>query len=337
MVRRRGAFTLVELLVVIAIIGVLVGIMLPLIGVIRQAVRRAQTASLVATVSTALSAQAATRASLPPVAPHPLAGSAPARLAFVRGDTVAGHALGAAVDTVGEALLPTDPAAVGGQPGNLLLPSDRFTGAAAGVMVQPLLYGLRRDEMTILGSPAGLVGHRVLPAATPAYDQDQDGRLDPPYTAARYPDNRFLVMPAGTLADLDRASAAVLESALSAADLQELTGRGQLLTTTAGTAIIGDRLYRIDGPAETAWRPGLVHDGSAWVPYRLRGGALYDSWGRELLVTINAEGQLAVVSAGRDGVFRWHPGADGVFQTMAFASTPDGDDRDGTRDNISSR
>jgi prepilin-type N-terminal cleavage/methylation domain-containing protein len=332
MVRCR-AFTLTEVLVVVAIIATLAGLLVPGIALLRQTLRKTQTAALCSAVATALAANATASGRAAPLAPHPLAGSRDLpRLAFVRGEAVAGLAEGDAVATAGEALLCATPGALGGAPAALLLPSDRFAAT-----LQPLLFGLRRDELTIVGSGAGLVRHRLLPAVSPATDQDADTILDPPYDASRYPNNRYLVTDASSLADLDAESAKVLEVAFAANDLQELVAKRSLLATTGGTAIGNGRLYRSGSDTATAWAPGLVQEAGAWVGYRLRGSALYDSWGRELLVRSDAAGAITVSSAGPDGVFRWHPGDDGILQTAATATAPAGDDRDGARDNIGSR
>jgi prepilin-type N-terminal cleavage/methylation domain-containing protein len=333
MVKGRG-FTLIELLVVMVIIGVLVAMLFPAINLIKAQVAKAQTQQLVSTIASALAAAGLDRGSLPPAVPHPLAGSVPARSSFVRGEAVSGYAVGDAVATAGTAVVCQQVSQITGAPATLLLPSDRYSDGA----VQPLLFGVRRDELTVLGSPAGLVEYLALPGLSSAYDQSpRDGLLDTPYDTTRYPANRFMVLGGGTLADLDRQSAQVFESALRLADAQELTGRGSLVATTSGTTILGGRLYQGSGPTAAAWQPGLVASSGSWVPYRLRGTALYDRWGRELTYAIDAKGGVRVSSAGPDGVFRWLPGADGTYATAATADTPSGDDRDGSRDNIVSR
>lgn len=102
-----------------------------------------------------------------------------------------------------------------------------------------------------------------------------------------------------------------------------------------------------DGVGEPQWKPGRIRpalDGSgAWVTYRLRGLALYDAWGSELLYMANQDGSPTVLSAGRDRCFAIVPGlvdANGasVFATVLTAGTPAepvSPDRDGHRDNIS--
>jgi hypothetical protein len=63
--------------------------------------------------------------------------------------------------------------------------------------------------------------------------------------------------------------------------------------------------------------------------------AVYDAWGNELQMSTTSKDNLIVESAGADGVFRWGPGPDGVYQTDAFttARVPAGDDRIGWTDN----
>lgn len=102
-----------------------------------------------------------------------------------------------------------------------------------------------------------------------------------------------------------------------------------------------------DGVGTPTWEPGRIRaslDGSgSWVSYRLRGLALYDAWGTELLYMRKPDGTPIVISAGRDRCFALVPGlrdANGasIFATSlanGLAGGPVAPDRDGRQDNIS--
>ncbi len=97
---------------------------------------------------------------------------------------------------------------------------------------------------------------------------------------------------------------------------------------------------------QSAYEPGRIRpalDGSGtWRTYRLRGAALYDAWGSELLYVRTAAGRLALVSAGRDRCFALVPGLPDATGAPVFATVltsgnqgPTAPDRDGSLDNIS--
>jgi prepilin-type N-terminal cleavage/methylation domain-containing protein len=65
--RQRHAFTVVELLVVIAIIGVLVSLLLPAVGAVRDSARRTQNANNLHQIGTALQTYEEARKTLPPM------------------------------------------------------------------------------------------------------------------------------------------------------------------------------------------------------------------------------------------------------------------------------
>ena len=67
----RKAFTLVELLVVIAIIGILIGLMFPAIGALREAARRSTCQGRLAGLGMALQKYEAGHGSLPPGSTNP--------------------------------------------------------------------------------------------------------------------------------------------------------------------------------------------------------------------------------------------------------------------------
>ena len=75
-----------------------------------------------------------------------------------------------------------------------------------------------------------------------------------------------------------------------------------------------------------------------WSTWRLRNLALYDGWGRELLVWQDAGGGFNVMSAGRDGSFRWLPMSSSqsgaTFTTKPWDTTASGGDKDAWGDNI---
>ncbi|MBA3686838.1 MAG: hypothetical protein H0W72_16580, partial [Planctomycetes bacterium] len=86
-------------------------------------------------------------------------------------------------------------------------------------------------------------------------------------------------------------------------------------------------------------RCGVIDAGAStgqpdWKRYQLRGIAIYDAWGREILCRWSSSGGLLLLSAGADGCVRWHPGQDSAYATVADATAPAGDDRDAQRDNI---
>ncbi|MBA3848192.1 MAG: hypothetical protein H0X45_16295, partial [Planctomycetes bacterium] len=209
-------------------------------------------------------------------------------------------------------------------------------GATPGECELPLLYGVERRRIGVIGASAPHITHvRHLPAVGAGFDDPaRPGKLASPYDATRYPDSMFLargaLIPGRTLED---AAADALRYALaqSYAELQQL---GAIDVPAKDAALLKlERVRRGPGPEVPAWKSGHVRDG-AWQPYRLRGAAIYDAWGVEILISLAVNGGLRVESAGADGVFRWHPGADGEYATAAHADEPAGDDRDGARDNL---
>jgi hypothetical protein len=93
------------------------------------------------------------------------------------------------------------------------------------------------------------------------------------------------------------------------------------------------------------WMPGLIQDGvmndpdypanvTDWKPYRLRGLAIYDAWGREVLYSIGSNGAMRLTSAGHDGVFKWLAGSNLIYDTPANARVARVDDHEGSSDNV---
>lgn len=337
---RERAFSLIELLVAISIIAILSTMILTAVSATRRNSQRKKTETILAVLRSGLDLAKAQNSAMPSPAEHPLAGSRPPRLSFVRGEAAAGLALGDAVDGAAEALRGLLPAQVPGSSvgdlPRLLLDSDRFADPDL-----PLLYGMRRDHCTILGAPqAAVTLYRSLPVPlAPATTTPG------PYTAATYPDARFLVTPSGTEADQKRALDYVFGAGNAAGELSRLKAL-QTPDLTAGGSIRAGRVHSAvgDGLGSSRWQAGLVRDGDQasgpdaglpnWKPYQIPGSAIYDAWGREVLYHVSAAGAVTLVSAGADGVMCIDPGDDKAIGTAATAEGVAADDRDGRRDNV---
>lgn len=110
------------------------------------------------------------------------------------------------------------------------------------------------------------------------------------------------------------------------------------------------------GPAainaiESRWKPGRVAArqvgnawkltegaGGGWIRYRLAGLAVYDAWGRELMVTLNSTTHR-IISSGMDGVLAVAPGTDETLDTDLVGDMQEHlpisrQDRDGEKDNL---
>ncbi|MDA3960313.1 MAG: type II secretion system protein [Planctomycetota bacterium] len=336
MVARRG-FTLIELLVTVAIMATLAGLVVAVIGIARVRVTAARSELIVGTVKLALTRRAAERGGRVRPAEHPLAGSAAPRLVFARDP---GHGL-AAPAIAGEALRAL-PASLASARERVLLDDDRFHGGNSltdPVSTLPFLYGMPRG---MIGVPRpswnGVTHYRRLPRPGPL--NSGGGVLIGPYDASRYSDRVCLVAP--TASDIERLSAEYLQGVLGeqAAELAAIGALRSAIDNADTPLIAGDRLRHLSVGADNtpgtagAWRAGMVRDGGTWKRYALRGTAVYDAWGHEILCGPSPSGGLSVMSAGADGVMRWHPGADGVYQTDVHASSAAGDDRPGAKDNI---
>lgn len=340
---KRGV-TLIELLVAIAILLTLMGLVLGAAGPLTAAAKRHRTAAILATIRSGLGLHAAERGSgIAPVV-HPAARTTAPRLAWIRDGSTPDYAAGAAVAVTGEALTPAIPAQVdsSARP-QVLLPGDRFSGfASEPAGGWPLLYGLPRQRLTRLGIAPGLDGQRLLPdvAADPRSDRDGDGILDRPYDSSRYANARFLVGSPALTDSWDAAARSTIASQLGPSTIDDLRGLGAYHEDVGTTAL--DGAVVVQGSVADRWAPGLAQltaaDGrSGWLRYRHRGADLSDAWGREILAWRSPTSGLVLASAGRDGVFCWAPGTDGVYQTAVLADTdtaPAGDDASGTRDNL---
>jgi prepilin-type N-terminal cleavage/methylation domain-containing protein len=319
--RPKCAFTLIELLVVISVIAILAGMLLAVVPMVREAVKKSRTGTIIQQVALGMETTAAERGGYASIVPHALAGYAPPRSPFARGPDVSGFTPGDAVSTSGTDVRVTSNPAVASHTAytairaQILLPSDVFANKDV-----PLFYGVSRERMTMIGSAAGLGSY---------------SRLVDPALAGQVRSEDLAVSDNGTLAQLESQSRAAIELALGPAIIAELTTLGALKTTTSGTLIADNRLYA-DKPGSDPWQPGQIKSGGSWTTYRLRGAAIYDGWGRELLVWFDAKGRYAVESAGKDGVFRFAPGKNSTLDSDAWAVNAAGDDKDGSYDNLSS-
>lgn len=351
--RNPSAFTIIELLVVVGIIALLAGLLFVAGRSFSDAGKKSRTASTLAMIWTATETARAQGISIP-TAEHPLAGSAAPRLQFARTD-------GSAVSTSGEALVGVKLSQLSSvsAKGRLLLPDDRFADP-----LSPLLYGMERRDCYILGAPfKDVTAYRSLP-------RNNGLPLDPKANDYGHPDYNNLIHltkpgwyldiykgdvltnpPAyyqgdvgGTVTSVKKSFDAIFKGN---AAFEELSGLGAIGTPVDDTRLlIGGRIWSDQLVNSDRWEPGLVQDtDNRWKSYRLRGMALYDGWGREILVTPDGDGGLkSVRSAGRDGVFRFNPGShvpgESIYDTKAWDAAPAANtdanrrDRDGSTDNI---
>jgi hypothetical protein len=102
---------------------------------------------------------------------------------------------------------------------------------------------------------------------------------------------------------------------------------------------------------EAHWKPGRIAAkrvgsawhlttgaGDGWIRYRLAGLAVYDAWGRELMVTPNGQ-SYRIISAGLDGALAVAPGTDETLDTDLVGDLRERlpisqQDLDGEKDNL---
>jgi len=329
MVDVRRAFTLIELLIAVTIIATLAGLVLTGYNAISAATKRNRSATILEIVRSALELASAERGLSMSPAEHPLAGSAAApgrpRPPFVRNPSQVGPT-GFANRTAYN--LTTDPALVGPIPGELaaafrprlLMREDVFSDGDV-----PLLYGLQRSRIGVLGLASDATTRqrrlRRPPAGAPAISNPDDLLL--------YPDELCLISGSDA-----QAHGAAIEAALgSAGALAELTRIGGLRSPLpTSTVVLNGRARSVDpvqGSTAPQWKAGMANDAGTWRLYRLPLPAIYDGWGREVLISREENGGIHLESAGRDGVFRIRPSGSGSFASAAEGpiAEPDGNGR----------
>lgn len=339
MVNRR-AFTLIEILIVLTIMLLLAALVVTAYGALSRGARIGRTRTILTTVMAALESTGAAAGGGAAPVEHPLAGSAAPRSAFVRSAAAGSSAL----DAAGEALQVRTLAWVSSadQP-RVLLDTDVLADPTI-----PGLYGVPRGHLRVLGvGPRWVTSYRRLPDPTPA------PTLAGPYDSTRYPDADFLVRPdlltwnergvSTVIADAarveaDEAASAAVERALGS-HRDTLAGLQALQRSDPGWPLLRHDRVRHETTAKPPTRDrlgavGWLDDGGVRKRYRMRGTAVYDVWGGEILLRIAGNGAYVVESAGPDGAFRWAAGPDGTLETAATAAAPAATDRDGALDNL---
>ena len=130
----------------------------------------------------------------------------------------------------------------------------------------------------------------------------------------------------------DGAASQVFASAI-ADHLAELAGLGAL--AEPGSIRCADELLAADGDPTAAWRPRSILLAGSWQRYRVRGQALYDVWGSEILYWSDpSTGTLKLTSAGPDGYFALKPDSAGSYNATDLLPGFQPGQRDGARDNI---
>jgi hypothetical protein len=356
----RIAYSINELLIVIGIILVLMSLTIVGSYSLETGSKRAKTMTILSAVRKGLELTVATKGGLISPAEHPLAGSRSGRFQFsgVRGrklqtnGSVTGGELRTDLDMNGEALAGTEEwyYSSDSDRNRVLMPDDWFADWRV-----PGLYGMQRNQLGVVGAP--------LQAATRYRNVNRPPLGSEPIVLSVYlsnnPQSSVVIAPEGQLGDDQRAFQYLFGSS---------SVQSELLAMQALSSPPNDLpRYRIKPPTDlngsdnagrvwsevgqdpcdgrASWAPGLIQDGymddpdyapgiTDWKPYRLRGLAIYDAWGREVLYNITTGGALCLTSAGRDGVFKWLPGSNMIFDTPANGSVAIGDDRDGASDNV---
>ena len=309
------AFTLIELLVVIAIITLLTGLLLAGVGVLRDRAKSSRTTTILATVQQGLGVWAADRGGLPSPAEHPLAGSKATRAIWMRSDS-------SWISGTGEAYMGVDVTNLDPGPrARLLNADDRFADSAT-----PALFGLRRNEIGVLGVPQADVSRvKLLPAKASA------GFV---FTNPDDPAIGRMIQASGTPIEQEP----FLRQVLGGGAFDELTRLGALWSPQdddPAKRCASGLVFSLTSSGLNLPGTATTLDGSITHRYRLRGLGIYDVWGNEVLYTLSAGGRnVRLTSAGKDGFFRWRPGPNGVFDTTPTSNTPAGDDTDGAKDNV---
>jgi prepilin-type N-terminal cleavage/methylation domain-containing protein len=369
--KQSSAFTLIELLIVVAVIAIIAGMFLSIINMMNVRAKVAKTRSILGAVMLGVSSTSMSTNTNVSTTPHPLANTAVAgamsRSVFLRGATIAGFCTQyTQVLTSGEALTCTTPTIVATTSavfGRLMLPTDVYAGNSSYAIGNknttdcPLIYGLDRRHLNIIGSGWGLVTYRRLPGLSPLYDPNNTGTLQgAPYTntgVPPYPDSSFLNNEPGDLTEATQTlyeidSKKVMDVSLGPDVSTEVGALGGLRTadvTTPGSIPIANYRLRLwptpTGVGFSSFQQNNVRDASqvmdvdgTWKPYHLRGTAIYDAWGHEVIFYTNNNGSMSLMSAGVDGYFCWNPGSDMNFDTQPGSTIPVNDDIDASRDNI---
>jgi len=355
----RKGFTIIELLVVIAILAVLMGLVMAAVGMVSKSGKKSKSDTILGVVGAAVAKRAAETGGGGVFGLHPLANFSAyeadiaydedgdgtpdgthhvsvRRSVFVRrdgGDAVARDGLGLRMDEGRDHEWSHSSTA-------MLLDSDVFMGVESESPAEcdlPLLYGVPRERLYTFTPASGLSEYRRVAGA-----DGQMGGSDDPRPHLFLNRDRFDLNDEGAYeAEADDYFAYVFGPYEN-----ELRQLGAVVAAVeddeADTPLVCDNRIRVvESGATAVWRPGrikLQRDGKdAWHLYRLRGKAIYDAWGREILAFSTERGNT-YASAGEDGVFEIDPGADMIYQTDPMddpsgAGDSDNDDVDGTVDN----
>jgi hypothetical protein len=297
--------------------------------VLRDSSAKTRVRAALQTVRASLEARANSGALVAPVV-HPFANTdervGAGRAVWVRAGT-SGFAAGEAVTRAGSlAIEVADPAWVAAaERGRVLLPDDIFQGVEAADDA-PHLKGLTRRELMVLGSAAGLVSQIRLPDPSKERwaDRNNDGILDTPYdfSTGAYLRSSWWRMEVGDLAsNASEQAGSDFWSRILGPEAYEDLAKAKLLVASPTTWPLGvGNRVRLPTVEQVEPDGAKVTVAGTPAPYRLRGTALYDIWGTEILAWTDADGRLILESAGKDGHFR--------------TRRVDGVDRDASGDNI---